>query len=99
MKKEDYDPIEDTCEIAPSSPVPGSEKWISSEQIEFAAARAGLPKKVKHIGPYTVDIYQAVGELKKLRNLKLYGYNPWGRLRSILSNAIDEGMIFWRLTI
>lgn len=62
---------------------------ISDAFLERADAVASLP--AKKIGPATIEVYRAAGDMKAERILKKKSVRGWESLRSILDQAAEAG--------
>jgi hypothetical protein len=62
---------------------------LSDEFLWKAYLRAAVP--VKRLGPYTIEIFDAVATLKAAEALGKQGRSGWERLRSILDRATEAG--------
>lgn len=62
---------------------------ISAEFLRSAHEAATVP--VKNIGPYTLKVFAAVGDLKAAQQLRKPDKRGWDKLRGMLDDAVAAG--------
>jgi hypothetical protein len=75
-------------EFPSASPEPIRPTFIPADILDQALAKAALPPFVRKVGLNTVEILEAVADLKATRELDKSSDVHWPRLRSLLDGAL-----------